>query len=328
MRIRLALVALAVLLVTAGAAYWWRNGAGARADVIELYGNVDIREVALAFRQGGRLAQVLVQEGAEVSPGERLAELDAAPYRDALAVAEASVQRAQAELDKLRAGSRPQDIQRAEEAVRQSAAAFERLDKDFERQSGLAATGAASQRTLEAARAARTEAAAALAAAEQALSLAREGFRVEDVAAAEAALAGAVAARAQAATALADTQLEAPEGGIVLTRVREPGSMLASRDPVLVLSLRNPTYVRAYVSEPDLGRIAPGREVSVETDSSAVAYRGQIGFISPRAEFTPKSVETTDLRTDLVYRVRIVITGPDEGLLQGMPVTVRVPVTP
>ena len=90
------------------------------------------------------------------------------------------------------------------------------------------------------------------------------------------------------------------------------------------LSLRDPVYVRAYVSEPDLGRIAPGASVRVYTDSSDKAYRAQIGFISPRAEFTPKTVETTDLRTDLVYRLRVVVTDADEGLRQGMPVTVDV----
>ncbi len=100
--------------------------------------------------------------------------------------------------------------------------------------------------------------------------------------------------------------------------------MVASSTPVYTLSLRDPVYVRAYVSEPDLGRIAPGVAVRVHTDSSDKVYRGQIGFISPRAEFTPKTVETTDLRTDLVYRLRVVVADADEGLRQGMPVTVDV----
>jgi HlyD family secretion protein len=101
--------------------------------------------------------------------------------------------------------------------------------------------------------------------------------------------------------------------------------MLGVGMPVYSLSLRDPVYVRAYVDEPHLGQLAPGTEVTVQTDSSDKTYRGQIGFISPRAEFTPKSVETTALRTDLVYRLRIVVPGADEGLRQGMPVTVQVP---
>ena len=100
--------------------------------------------------------------------------------------------------------------------------------------------------------------------------------------------------------------------------------MVDNHAAVYTLSLRDPVYVRAYVSEPDLGRIAPGTPVSVRTDSSRKVYQGHIGFISPRAEFTPKSVETTDLRTDLVYRLRIIVTDADSWLHQGMPVTVTV----
>ena len=106
--------------------------------------------------------------------------------------------------------------------------------------------------------------------------------------------------------------------------MREPGSMVASSTPVYSLSLRDPVYLRAYVGEADLGRIAPGTQVRVHTDSSATVYHGQIGFISPRAEFTPKTVETADLRTDLVYRLRVVVSGDNQGLRQGMPVTIDV----
>jgi len=104
--------------------------------------------------------------------------------------------------------------------------------------------------------------------------------------------------------------------------------MVASQSTVYSLSLDAPVYVRAYVGEPDLGRIAPGTPVRVRTDASEKAYSGQVGFVSPRAEFTPKTVETTDLRTDLVYRLRIVVDDADDALRQGMPVTVEVDVRP
>ena len=93
---------------------------------------------------------------------------------------------------------------------------------------------------------------------------------------------------------------------------------------MFTVSLQSPVWVRAYVHESDLGRIQPGMKAQVFTDSRGdKPYTGQIGFISPRAEFTPKSVETTELRTALVYRLRIVVANPDEGLRQGMPVTVK-----
>ena len=307
-----------VVLALGGALAFWLSRDHGQQDALRLYGNVDIREVQLAFRQPGRVMQMAFDEGDAVSAGARLAALDAQPYREALAAAQAQVQVAQAELAKLRRGLRPQEITQAREALRQAQA--------LATESSLLASGASSQRTVDAARTARDQATAGVEAAKAALSQASEGFRKEDIAAAEARLAAAQAAAAQATTALADTELMAPSSGTVIARVREPGSMVASQSAVYSLSLDKPVYVRAYVGESDLGRIAPGTVVRVKSDSSEKVYRGQIGFISPRAEFTPKTVETTDLRTDLVYRLRIVIdeADSDSALRQGMPVTIEV----
>lgn len=316
---------LAVVLTVAGVFFWQQKGR-TDATVLHLYGNVDIREVQLAFRQPGRIVAMRLDEGDAVMTGAVMAVLDAQPYQDALAAAEAQVRVAEADLAKLRAGLRPQEITRAREALKQAQAVAQDAERNFQRQSGLLASGASSQRTVDAARTARDQAAAGVEAAKAALSQASEGFRKEDIAAAEARLAAAQAAAAQATTALADTELMAPSSGTVIARVREPGSMVASQSAVYSLSLDKPVYVRAYVGESDLGRIAPGTVVRVKSDSSEKVYRGQIGFISPRAEFTPKTVETTDLRTDLVYRLRIVIdeADSDSALRQGMPVTIEV----
>jgi HlyD family secretion protein len=301
---------------------WQRYDEGENGGALVLYGNVDIREVELAFRVPGRLEAMDFDEGDAVTAGAAVARLDAEPYEEALAVAEARVRQAEAQVAKLEAGSRPQEIQGARASVREAQAAFANAERDFERQSGLLESGASSERARDAARARRDEAAARLASAQEALGLAEEGFRSEDIAAAKADLAAAQAARAQAETALADTTLTAPADGVLIARIEEPGSMLGQGAAVFSLSLRDPIYVRAYAAEPDLGRVASGTPVTVETDSGG-SYRGQIGFVSPRAEFTPKSVQTPELRTDLVYRVRIVVDDADQGLLQGMPVTIR-----
>ncbi len=124
-------------------------------------------------------------------------------------------------------------------------------------------------------------------------------------------------------TSLNDTKLFAPSDAFVMTRAFEIGSMLTQNQTVYELSLSNQAYVRAYVDEKDLGKIINGMNVKIKTDS-ATEYEGQIGFISPKAEFTPKSVETTSLRTELVYRLRITVKNPDAKLKQGMPVTVLV----
>lgn len=124
---------------------------------------------------------------------------------------------------------------------------------------------------------------------------------------------------------LSFTEIFAPNEGVILTRIKEPGSVVNPSDPVYTISLSNPIWIRAYVTEPNLGRIRYGMQACVYTDTKeAPVYTGKIGFISPVAEFTPKTVETTQLRTDLVYRLRIYIDNPDDCLKQGMPVTVKI----
>jgi HlyD family secretion protein len=118
--------------------------------------------------------------------------------------------------------------------------------------------------------------------------------------------------------------LRAPADGVILTRAVEPGTILAAGGAVFTESLLAPVWARVYVNEPDLGRVPPGRAVLVYTDSHAdKPYHGRIGFVSPTAEFTPKNVETPELRTALVYRVRVVVGDADRALRQGMPVTVH-----
>lgn len=318
------LIAVIVLVAAVGLLLWWQLAGNDDDGVLRLYGNVDIREVELSFRQPGRLVNMSFDEGDAVSAGQLMAQIDAVPYRERADMAAAELAAAQAEFDKLQRGYRPQEVEQAREAVNQADASHREAARNYERLAALLESGASSQGTVDAARALRDQSAAALSSARAALSLAQDGFRSEDIAAGQARVAAAEAALAQAHTALADTELLAPSDAIVIARVREPGSMLASSTPVYSLSLSDPVYVRAYVSEPDLGRIAPGAPVKIRTDSSDRVYHGQIGFISPRAEFTPKTVETADLRTDLVYRLRVVVYDADEGLRQGMPVTVDI----
>lgn len=137
-------------------------------------------------------------------------------------------------------------------------------------------------------------------------------------------LKAAQAALGVAITNLNDTEMHAPSEGTILTRIREPGTIVRVSDPIYTLSLLSPVWVRAFVAEPDLGLVYPGMPAEVYTDTlGSKVYKGHVGFISPSAEFTPKTVETTQLRTSLVYRLRIIADNPDQGLRQGMPVTVK-----
>jgi HlyD family secretion protein len=140
----------------------------------------------------------------------------------------------------------------------------------------------------------------------------------------EARLKSALASLERAATALSDTAIKAPNDGTILTRIREPGAVVAQGQPVYTLTLENPVWVIVFVSEPQLGMVYPGQKAQVYTDTpDGKTYEGHVGFISPQAEFTPKNVETQSLRTSLVYRLRVVVDNADKALRQGMPVTVK-----
>lgn len=120
------------------------------------------------------------------------------------------------------------------------------------------------------------------------------------------------------------TEVYAPTEGIILSRIREPGSVVEPGNPIYSLSITSPVWIRAFIPEPLLGIVYQGMPAEIYTDTrDGVPYKGTVGFISPVAEFTPKTVETTQLRTDLVYRLRIYAENPDKGLRQGMPVTVK-----
>lgn len=125
-------------------------------------------------------------------------------------------------------------------------------------------------------------------------------------------------------TNLKDTVCYAPTKGTILTRVREPGTVVREGDTVYTLSILSPVWIRTFIAEPYLGLIYPGMPAEIYTDTpDGIVYKGQIGFISPVAEFTPKTVETTELRTTLVYRLRVIVDNPDYSLKQGMPVTIK-----
>jgi len=319
-------IIIIVLLLAAAVGGWfaWKTLNPERRDSAPVfYGNVDIREVRLGFRVAGRVAEVLKEEGDGVAPSEIVARLDAQPYENAADQAEAQAGALAARLMELQNGTRPEDIEQARKNLTATEAAHENARLIFERQQQLVASGAVARQDFDTARTSFQTARARRDGAKAALDLLLAGTRAEQITQAEASLDAARAALSQARTQLADTVLTAPETGIVLTRVVEPGSIVQAGSTALTVSLLSPVRVRAYAPEPQLGLVHPGRKVLVFTDSRPEPYHGQIGDVSPRAEFTPKSVETEELRTALVYRFRVVVQDADHGLRQGMPVTLQ-----
>ena len=314
---------IAVVALAAGGGTWACRGRG-QAERPTLFGNVDIRDVSLAFRVGGLVSDIRVDEGSVVHAGDLIASLDAEPLQDAVANAEAAVAATGAHAAMLHKGYRTEDVEQAKAKLDSARAALKDAEQQLVRQQTMVPTGAAPQRTLDNAQSQRDQAAAQVRTAEQNLRELSTGYRKEEVEEADGQARQAQASLATARLNLRDAQLIAPSDGVILTRAVEKGSMVAAGTPGFSLTLTSPVWARAYVSETELGRFNSGTRVTLATDLHPDRrYHGVVGFVSPTAEFTPKNVETADLRTALVYRLRIVVADPDVQLRQGMPVTVR-----
>lgn len=320
---KVAVAAAAVVVLGTALQYACRRRAGSAA-LATLYGNVDIRDVSLAFRTGGRVAEIHVDEGDAVREGDLVAALDPEPLQDAVASAQAAMEAIQARNALMHQGYRSEDVGQARAKLEAARAALAEAEEQFRRASTLVPDGAAPRKSLDAARSARDQAAAAVKAAQESLHQMTTGFRKEEIRESDGQLAQARAALETARLALRDARLTAPSDGVILTRAVEKGAMVQAGAPAFSLSLTRPVWVRAYVNETQLGLFPSGARVTLATDlAGGRVYHGHVGFVSPTSEFTPKTVETADLRTSLTYRLRVVVEDPDAALLQGMPVTVK-----
>ncbi|MDR2175600.1 MAG: HlyD family efflux transporter periplasmic adaptor subunit [Synergistaceae bacterium] len=290
---------------------------------LKLFGNVEIRQVLLGFRVSGRLEKSYYEEGVRVESGALLGELDPLPCEIRRAEALAALRQGQANLAKMTSGYQTEEIRQAAAQRDQIRASLSLAEKDYSRLSHLFAQNAVSKKDLDSAASSRDRLRAELASAESALTLVRKGYRTEDIAAAEAAVELAEARLREADSSLADTKLYSPADGTILTRVAEPGTVLSAGQPVYALMLKKPIHVRAYVTEPQLGKIRPGMKGKIFTDSHPDPLEGTVAFIASEAEFTPKQVQTQSQRADLVYRIRLLVEdNPQDRLKNGMPVTV------
>ena len=323
--------AIAAIIIAAGIGYWLMRPPSTPKEIV-VYGNVDLRQVDLPFNGTERIAAVLVQEGDRVHQGEILARLDTSRLEPQVAQAQAQLAAQQAVVDRLHNGSRPEEIAQARAALDSAKADAENARRQAARfRSLIAASGgrAASQQDLDNANAALDVANAKAVSQQKALDLAVAGPRREDVAQAEAQLRSQQAQFALLKQQLADANLIAPVDAVVRSRLMEPGEMASPQKPVFSLAITDPKWVRAYVSETDLGQIRSGEVASIGIDSFPKRrFDGWIGFISPVAEFTPKTVQTEELRTSLVYEVRVFVKDPSDELRLGMPATVFLPLTP
>lgn len=319
-------IVVVLLFLSAAGILVWHYMRPEREDSLVLYGNVDQRQVELAFIDSERIAEVLVEEGDTVRPGQVLARLETRRLRDKIAALEAQVKASEVTLTRLKNGTRPEEIEQAKSAVALAEAEVEYAKRQYERYSKLWETSknAISEKDLDESGTNYSVQQQRLVNARKTLELAEQGPRWEDIAEAEALLLLNQRNLEELKNRLLDAELKSPSASVVRRRLMEPGDMASPQRPVFSLAVSSPKWVRAYLAEPFLGLVKPGMHAMIHTDSHPhEGIRGTVGFISPVAEFTPKTVQTEELRTSLVYEIRLYVDDPEDRLRLGMPATVR-----
>lgn len=316
-----------VFLIAAGlaAALLWnlRTPSGPASPGTRAWGHVDTREISLAFEASGRIAEMIPEEGVRVEAGAVMGKLDTELLGIQLKLAEANARAAEADLALAREGYRKEDITEAERKTEALTTQAQLAARTAARLENLAKADAASEQALDDARFAAKTAQEELAAAKAQLSRLHAGLRPQEVAKAEAAAAAAreevrsITYRMEKASVL-----RAPIAGVVRSRLAEPGDMASAARTVFKLSVTDPKWVRAYVTEAQLGLVKEGSRALVMTDTTE-PLEATVAFISSTAEFTPKTVQTEELRTALIYEVKLTLADPENRLRLGQPVTVE-----
>ncbi len=294
-----------------------------RNPEIKYYGNVDTRTVMLGFRFLGEIKNIEKDEGMVVTKGEKLVELVDDNLQNSLQEVNANINVAQAELKKLKSGFRVEEKNEAKAQMLEAQANLSRAKDVYDRQSRLVKTHATSEENYIGSESAYKQAQAQLDKTKAQYELRNNGYRIEDIEAQEAKLKSLQSQAEKLKVDIRDSVIVAPVDGVILSRFKEPGSVVNPGENVLEVAKTDEYWIKAYVDETNLGKVKPGEKMLIYTDSRKEPYSGYVGYIAPNAEFTPKNIQTEELRADLVYRFRVIVKNPDNSLRQGMPVTLQ-----
>jgi HlyD family secretion protein len=288
------------------------------------YGNVDLRSVSLGFRVSGKITNLYFDEGEKVKKGELLAQLDKDLYQQSFNQIQAQINIQKAQIAKLENGYRKEEIAKAKASYNKTTAILKKAQKDLNRYKELLKNNSVSIQTYDDIKLIYDQAKAENDYAKNNLKQFENGYLKEDIQSAHAQLQYLQEQAKEAQIHINDTQLFAPNDGTILTRVYEVGAITNQASPVIEMALENQYWVRSYIDEKYLGIVKPNMKAKIYTDSYPnKPYEAIVSFISPQAEFTPKSVQTQELRTQLVYRIRLILKEHDEHIQQGMPVTIE-----
>ena len=313
-------VILILLLATAAFFYFRNRNDGRKEGEIRVSGNIEVRDAGVSFKVPGHVSERLVSEGEVVKAGQLVARLDSRDLQQEVNLQAAAVDAAKEALRELETGSRPEEIAQAKAALDRAVAESERWKKEYARLQDLYQQGVSSANDTDAARMSYDSAAARVKEAQETLTLAKIGPRIERIEQARAQVKQAEEALNLAETRLGYATLASPLDGLVLSHNIEPGEYVSPGTPVITVGMMKSVWLRAYISETDLGRVMVGQSAHVKTDSyPSKTYEGRVSFISSESEFTPKNVQTEKERVKLVYRIKIDIDNAEMQLKPGMP---------
>lgn len=290
----------------------------------KFYGNVDVRTVSLAFRVSGRLETLNFDEGEKLKKGDVIATIENSIFKENLNQINAQINLQEIQIQKLEKGYRIEEIEKSKAKLSEVKANLDRINKDFQRAQTLLKSNSISEQSYDNTKAQALDLQAQYDYAKSSLELLQNGYEKEDILSAKATLESLKAQKNILQINYDDTVLYSPVDGTIITKVYEAGSIVNSSQTIVEIAKSDEFWVRSYLSEKYLGIVKAGMKAVITTDGNKT-YEGVVSFISPLAEFTPKTVQTEDLRTDLVYRFRIIVNNVDDNLKQGMPVTITFP---
>lgn len=322
---RIIIIPVALILVALAGWLLLRDRGGDSAN-IEASGTIEGTEADLGFQVGGRVARVDVREGDRVTAGVVLAQLDVAELEARKAAAVAQAQAARATLAELEHGARPEELRQTESGVTAARSRMEETEAVLARTRRLYEGGAVSKEALDQAETAYTVARTQYQQAREQLTLVHAGPRTERIEAQRAVVRQAEANVAQVQASLDNALIRAPFAGVVTVRHREPGESVGAGVPVVTVMNVADRWVRIYVREDQVGRVALGQRAVIRSDSHpGKEFQGRVTFIASEAEFTPRNVQTTEERVKLVYAVKVAVV--DDTALElkpGVPADVAV----